>query len=108
MDCSINWTNSKTACLSGNEKKTIQCVLQLARKYPDQVWIKEYPKENGAMIIAEFPRKWIKIRPPKKPRYTDEQRRKAAERMKKIRERSSKASPEYNSLHGKMNAIYDS
>lgn len=58
-------------------------MFKLAEEYPDEVKIVKFPEEGDTNLIARFPKKWLKIYPPKK--MTDEQREAMSERLKAVR-----------------------
>lgn len=60
-------------------------IKALAEEYPDDVKI---TGEDEYTLFAEFPKKWVKIRPPRF--VSDEQRKKASERLKAYRESKNK------------------
>lgn len=45
----------------------------------------EQPETNDGCIYASVPSQWLKIAPPRKLSYTDEQREAMGERLKKYR-----------------------
>lgn len=75
--------NHATFCSA--ERKWANKILKLKEEYPDEVDIKEYPENNHGVILAHIPKSWLKISPPRKPNYTEEQRAAAAERMSALR-----------------------
>lgn len=72
----INFNNAEqnASCYTLNTHKR-QMLLNLAEEYPDDVKI--ISKRDG-MVEVTFPKKWVKIRPPRK--LTEEQRVNAVER----------------------------
>lgn len=72
----INFNNAEqsASCYTLNIQKR-QMLLNLAEEYPDDVKI--ISKRND-MVEVTFPKKWVKIRPPRK--LTEEQRVNAVER----------------------------
>jgi hypothetical protein len=87
-ETSYNQTaDSKTAELSTNERKWVNKLLRLAEQHPDQVRIIEHPDNNYGVLLAEFPKSWFKISPPKKCNMTDEQKAALAERLKSSRQK---------------------
>ena len=83
MDCSIDWTDHKTAWVSVDDNAMINRVTRLKEQYPGEVDILFTPGNNNGMLVAKLPRKWIKINPPRK--MSDEQRKQASERLARIR-----------------------
>lgn len=72
----INFNNAEqnASCYTLNTHKR-QMLLNLAEEYPDDVKI---ISKRGDMVEVTFPKKWVKIRPPRK--LTEEQRVNAVER----------------------------
>lgn len=72
----INFNNAEqnASCYTLNTHKR-QMLLNLAEKYPDDVKI---ISKRDDMVEVTFPKKWVKIRPPRK--LTEEQRVNAVER----------------------------
>lgn len=72
----INFNNAEqnASCYTLNTHKR-QMLLNLAEEYPDDVKI---ISKRDDMVEVTFPKKWVKIRPPRK--LTEEQRVNALER----------------------------
>lgn len=70
------------ATVTAAEKTSRNLVLRLAKKYPSEVFI--IAENNDGSLLAHVPWKWVKISAPRK--MTEEQRQKAAERLRHIRE----------------------
>lgn len=72
----INFNNAEqnASCYTLNTHKR-QMLLNLAEEYPDDVKI---ISKKDDMVEVTFPKKWVKIRPPRK--LTEEQRVNAVER----------------------------
>lgn len=72
----INFNNAEqnASCYTLNTHKR-QMLLNLAEEYPDEVKI---ISKRDDMVEVTFPKKWVKIRPPRK--LTEEQRVNAVER----------------------------
>lgn len=72
----INFNNAEqnASCYTLNTHKR-QMLLNLAEEYPDDVKI---ISKRDDMVEVTFPKKWVKIRPPRK--LTEEQRVNAVER----------------------------
>lgn len=75
---------SKTAEIYTCEPNTIRTMEKLAEAHPDEVVI-ERPDDYG--IIVRLPRKWVRVNPPKKMNYTEEQLKEKAEKMREFRQR---------------------
>lgn len=75
------------AVFSSAERKWINKILKLKESHPDEVTIRHYPDKNDGIIIADIPKSWLKISPPRQVNYTDEQRAAIAERMASARKK---------------------
>ena len=75
--------NHATFCSS--ETKWINKILKLKEANPDKVDIRYMPEDNDGMIVTHIPKNWIKVSPPRKREWTDEQREAAAERLASAR-----------------------
>ena len=82
------YSDEKIATMCSNEAVWIRKLIALAEQYPDDVVIRKTPEDNGGVILANLPKKWLKIKPPTKRNMTDEQREALAERMKNVRNRT--------------------
>lgn len=80
--------SDKHASLCSGERKWINRILKLKEEHPDEIDIKEYPETNQGIILAHFPKKWLKINPPRQ--MSDEQKAVMAERLKAVRESKEK------------------
>ena len=75
----------KYATFCSSERKWINKIYKLKEKYPDEVHIEVSEEENDGMIVAHVPKTWMKVSPPKKVNYTEEQKAALAERMREAR-----------------------
>lgn len=85
METSYTYTEDGKCWFSSDERKTINRILKLKEKYPDEVAIRAYPENNDGCIYGIFPCNWVKIAPPVKMELTDEERAKRAESLRKAR-----------------------
>ena len=83
-ETSVTYT-STTAFFSSDEKRWINRIRKLKESNPDEVRILEEPENNDGCIYATVPSNWLKISPPRKLSYTDEQREAMGERLKNYR-----------------------
>ena len=74
--------NQKTMTVSFSSQKWIKKIKKLSQSNPDDVEIIAENKDGS--ICARLPIKYLKISAPRK--VSDEQRQKASERFKKLRE----------------------
>lgn len=75
------------ATVSSSELKQINKIRKLHEAHPEEVEIVVAPDDNHGVIVARMPKSYIKISPPRKVNYTEEQRAAAAERMKAARDK---------------------
>ena len=70
----------KVATITASEVWSVNLMRRLKEKYPDEVDL----LENGdGSVFGHVPAKWMKLSPPRK--VSEEQRAKAAERLRKVR-----------------------
>lgn len=85
-ETSVDFLNvDKHATFCSSETKWINKILKLHESHPDEVEIVYAPEDNDGMLVAHLPKNWLKISPPRKVNYTDEQRAAAAKRMSEMR-----------------------
>ena len=77
----------KLATISSSETKQINKIKKLHEANPNDVHIIIDPEDNHGVIVAKMPKSYIKISPPRKVNYTDEQRAALAERLAASREK---------------------
>ena len=83
-ELSINYlSEDNRATISTDERKWVNRIYKLAEEYPGEVEIKTVFKDG--FVTAQFPKSWIKVKPPAKRNLTEEQREAYAERMRKAR-----------------------
>lgn len=69
----------KTFTFSTSEKKWINEIYRLKKKYPDDVEICDVNKDGS--IYGHIPAEWVKVKPKKKVNMTDEQREASKARL---------------------------
>lgn len=77
----------KHAVFSSAERKWINKILKLKESCPNDVNITTYPENNNGYIVAQIPKSWFKLSPPRTREMTDEQREAAAKRLADAREK---------------------
>ena len=75
----------KYATFCSSERKWINKIYKLKDKYPNEVNIEVSEDDNDGMIIANIPKSWMKVSPPKKMNLTEEQKAARAERMRNMK-----------------------
>lgn len=82
----VNITNeSSRATFCSSETKWINKILRLSGQHPDEVKILYYPEDNHGVLLAEIPKSYLKISPPRQVNYTDEQKAEIAKRFAEAR-----------------------
>lgn len=74
-------------CITTNEGVWIRKIIKLSEEYPDQVLITKRPEDNQSYLVAQVPKSWFVIRPPKKMNLSEEQKDALRDRMAKAREK---------------------
>ena len=88
-ETSINYlSDDKHAVISTDERKWVNRINALKEEYPDQVEIRSIFTDGT--VVAHIPKGWVKVRPPAKRVMTEEQKMKAAERMRAVRSNRGK------------------
>lgn len=67
------------------ERKWVNKILKFKEEYPDKVEITAHPDGNNGIIVANIPKSWLKISPPRKREFTEEQRAAIGERLQSSR-----------------------
>ena len=70
-----------------SERKWVNKILKLKESNPNDVNITTHPENNDGYIVAQVPKNWFKLSPPRTREMTDEQREAAAKRLADARER---------------------
>ena len=86
METIFTYCDEDLAYFSSDERKWINRVRGWKKDYPDEIEILKEPEQNDGCIYARVPAKWLKLRPPKKMNFTDEQRKRYSERMRIMNE----------------------
>ena len=87
-ETSVTYT-SQTAYFSSDEKRWINRIRKLEESNPDDVTILRQPEDNDGCIYATVPSHWLKIAPPRRVNFTDEQLTAMRERLKNAHESAS-------------------
>lgn len=70
-----------------SERKWVNKILNLKELHPDDIEITTYPENNNGYIVAQVPKSYFKLSPPRTREMTDEQREAAAKRLADAREK---------------------
>jgi hypothetical protein len=76
-----------TAVATFSQGKFINKMRRLAEEYPDDVEIEDV--KNSSAIVCRFPATWVKVSPPRKREFTEEERLAAAERLRAYRSKNT-------------------
>lgn len=63
----------KRTTVTLTEPRYVNRIRKLAEQYPDEVEIVADGPSNGGYLYAHIPTAWVRIQPPKKMNYTEEQ-----------------------------------
>lgn len=74
METSASYTDKTALWFSSDERRWINRIRMLNKKYPDQVIIVKEPEENDGCIYAKLPVDWMKINPKRASNVSEEQR----------------------------------
>ena len=85
METCCNYTDNKRMYISTDERWLINRILKFAEQKPNDVAIIRKPEENDGCLYCAVPTSWLKITPPTKREFTEEQKAAAAERMANAR-----------------------
>jgi len=91
MDTSFSYCSKDCAYVSSDERRWINKIISLQKKYPDQVEIIATPEENDGCIYAKIPVDWIKITPKRTVVMTEEEKDVLRERLARLRQASSES-----------------
>lgn len=80
---------TKTAEVSTNERVWINKILKLSEAHPNSVRIIAHPDTNHGVLLAELPKSWFKLSPPRNRTMSDAQKAAAAERLRNARKKST-------------------
>ena len=82
-------SDSNLAEICTNETQWINKILKYAAQHSDQVRIIRHPSDNYGVLLAELPKTWFKISPPRKRTLSEEQKAILSERLKNARKKST-------------------
>ena len=85
METCCNYTDNNRMFISTDERWLINRILRFAEQKPDDVTIIKRPEENDGCLYCSVPTSWLKITPPTKREFTEEQKTAMAERMANAR-----------------------
>ena len=88
METALNYLDDKVMFVSTDEQKMKTRLSKLASQYPQECVITVRPEDNDGCMNAKLPAGWLKIYPPPKREYTEEQKealRKRAQKMFAVR-----------------------
>ena len=59
--CYEYYTDEKWACISSDEKKVINRIMELHEAHPDEVVISNRPESNQGVMVAKIPRTFSRV-----------------------------------------------
>ena len=89
METCFNYCEKDKAFFSSDEKKWINRIRRLAKKYPDKVFILKQPEDNDGCIYARLPPSALQIRI-QECTLSPEQIEAAGKRLKEARQKQEK------------------
>ena len=84
METALNYLDDKVMFISTDEQKMKSRLMKLAAEHPQECVITVYPENNDGCMNAKLPAGWLKIYPPPKREYTEEQKEALRERAQKM------------------------
>lgn len=84
METCISYVDDR-AYVSTDERKLVNRLNRLGEEHPEDVHVLAAPEINYGCLYVSIPANWVRIAPPRKVEYSDEQRAAMAERMQKVR-----------------------
>lgn len=79
------------ATFSSGERKWVSKMLKLYETHKDEMKLIAHPDNNDGIIVVHVPKKWLKVSPPRKVEYTEEQRAALAERLAAARDKNKES-----------------
>ena len=87
MDVGISYCNYDYVSVSTDDPRNRRKWLKLAEQHPDECEIIARPENNDGCTVIHVPHSWLSIKPPiKRRKYTEEEKQKFAEILRKARE----------------------
>lgn len=74
----------KRTTVTLTEPRYVNRIRKLAEQYPDEVEIVADGPSNGGYLYAHIPTAWVRIQPPKKMNFTEEQLEERREAMRSL------------------------
>lgn len=87
METCCEYTDS-VMWVSTDERRMITRMMKLIAEHPDETEIIKRPEENDGCLYCKFPATWLKIAPPVKREFTDEQKEKFKKNLLKAKEQA--------------------
>ncbi len=88
METCCEYTDS-VMWVSTDERRMITRMMKLIAEHPDETEIIKRPEENDGCLYCKVPAMWLKIAPPVKREFTDEQKEKFRKNLLKAKEQAS-------------------
>lgn len=84
METALNYLDDKVMFISTDEQKMKSRLMKLAAEHPQECVITVRPENNDGCMNAKLPAGWLRIYPPQKREYTEEQKEALRERAQKM------------------------
>ncbi len=85
METCCEYTDS-VMWVSTDERRMITRMMKLIAEHPDETEIIKRPEENDGCLYCKVPSTWLRIAPPVKREFTDEQKEKFKKNLLKAKE----------------------
>ena len=82
METALSYLDDKVMYISTDEMKWKNRLIKLAAERPDEITITRRPEQNDGCLCCKCPASWLKISPPIRRNYTEEQLASFRERAK--------------------------
>ena len=85
METALSYLDDKVMYISTDEMKWKNRLIKLAAERPDEITITRRPEQNDGCLCCKCPASWLKIQPPSRRTYTEEEISVMVERLKSAR-----------------------
>ena len=94
IETCIEYCEPDKAFISSDERRWHTIIRKLAAEHPDECVVLKTPEENGGVIYAKFPPKWVRVKPPREVSISDERREILTKRLQNYRQIQTSESEE--------------
>ena len=85
METALSYLDDKVMHISTDEQKWKNRLIKMAAQHPDEMTITRRPEENDGCLCCKCPSSWLKISPPVRRSFTEDQLDAMKERLKYAR-----------------------